>query len=157
MWLKPLHNIEYFCKTKVCNDKQTTDLQLQSPYHAHSHSHSHSLSFSHTHKLLYTHISIHHCCFCTWFLLLTGEERGSRERGVKEWSRNMCCGALGRTNPAMPVCLKMHWQTDKQTEEKQKQRSKLSTDTKRLFNERVFNYIVFGIDSNISISFHNTQ
>lgn len=110
-----------------------------------------------THTSSYTHISIHHCCFCTWFLLLTGEERGSRERRVKEWSRNMCCGALGRTNPAMPVCLKMHWQTDKQTEGKQKQRSKLSTDTKRLFNERVFNYIVFGIDSNISISFHNTQ
>lgn len=54
----------------------------------------------------------------------------------------MCCGALGRTNPAMPVCLKMHWQTDKQTEGKQKQRSKLSTNTERLFNQRVLNYII---------------
>lgn len=69
----------------------------------------------------------------------------------------MCCGALGRTNPAMPVCLKMHWQTDKQTEEKQKQRSKPSTNTERLFNQRVFKDLVLGTDCSINISLYNTE
>lgn len=67
----------------------------------------------------------------------------------------MCCGALGRTNPAMPVCLKMHWQTDKQTEGKQKQRSKLSTNKERLFKQKVFDYIVLKADCNLHISLHN--